>query len=316
MSIFWLCAAVALFLVGRYGTTQMKPSSLGGVAFGFCQLGMLACLGLAFFALFDPPPPSSIPVSGGLERVGLWTALALGGPIILGLLAASLHRRHRLGKDDLVTAQLTLSLDRAAGLVHITERGQVMTHRVAIGRLVIDVAPYEENSHQRAVVTVRQWPASKQLSPETAARGMADVLKTDVYINTARDVTGWLRRHPGIELDAETIRRDWNAQVDAMVRYVRGQRLVDGKPAVEAWVAGDGPSLDYLVIEQDGRVFGGVGEEPLIERITTPLASDGARRIRVTIGDFRPTFALDNDQVAVVGKLHARGLLSVEKQAL
>jgi hypothetical protein len=191
-----------------------------------------------------------------------------------------------------------------------------MAHRVAVGRLVIGVAPYEENSHQRAVLTIRQWPASKHLSPETAARGMGDVLKTDVYINTAKDVTGWLRGHPGIELDAESIRRDWHAQVDAMVRYARGQRLVDDKPAVETWVASDGPSLDYLVIEQDGRVFGGVGPEPLIERVTAPLVSDGARRIRVAIGDVHPTFALDNDQVAAVGKLHARGLLSVEKQAL
>ncbi|MGA7437034.1 MAG: hypothetical protein WBW32_02765 [Luteibacter sp.] len=66
-----------------------------------------------------------------------------------------------------------------------------------------------------------------------------------------------LRIHQGIELDASRVNRDWQATTDAFVRYYREQRQVRGMPTVEAWDATDGATLPYLVIEPDGRMYGG-----------------------------------------------------------
>lgn len=315
MTVFWLVLAALLMFYARFGTGRIKSDNVADVAARAAQVAMLGCLALAFFSLFDRPAPSTYSGAGDL-----WKSLSMmcGALLVvvlacMAVLTASRHRR--LGRDELVTAELTLRLDRAEGVVHVSERGQLMAHRIGAGRLMVDVTPYETDSAVRAGLAFRQWPAAGSLAPETAAKGVAHVLTTDVYINTAKAIRAWLRRHPDIELDADVVRLRWQQAVDGMVRHARAQ-LPAGKVEVESFVPYDGPSLDYLAIMADGRVFAGVGEETLVEHVTRPLLSDGGRRIRVELGDFRPSFVLGPDQVSVVQRLHGKGLLFLTNGAL
>jgi hypothetical protein len=299
----------------RFGANRIQSENLSDIATRAATVAMLACLGLAFSSLFDRPASSSYSSTGEL-----WKSFGMVGSALLFVVVACMavftaSRHRRLGRDELVTAELTLRVDRAEGVVHVSERGQLMTHRIGAGRLMVDVAPYETDSAVRAGLVFRQWPAASSLAPETAAKGVAHVLTTDVYINTAKAIRAWLRRHPGIELDADVVRMKWQQAVDGMVRHARAQ-LPPGKVAVESFVPYDGPSLDYLAIMSDGRVFTGVGEETLVEHVTRPLLSDGGRRIRVELGDFRPSFVLGPDQISVVQRLHGKGLLTITNEAL
>jgi hypothetical protein len=313
MTVFWLIVAGALMLYSRFGTHGFKSDTLGQLVFNASQIAMLGCIGLAFFALFDQPSPSSSFAGPGRN---FWPTLGvLGGGlvalVVAGMTIVGTLRRQRLGRSELTTPELTLRLDEAEGVVHINERGQLMTHRIPIGRLGVDVAPYENDSQKRAGLVFRQWPNSGKMSPETAARGVAEVVRMDVWADTARDVTAWLRRHPGIELDADVVRLKWQRTVDAMVRHAREQGSAGKKLALEAWVAYDGPALDYLAIGVDGHVVAGTGEETLVESVDRPLVSDGKSRVQVAVGDRFPVFALGSDQVTALQKLHAKGLVNI-----
>lgn len=134
-----------------------------------------------------------------------------------------------------------------------------------------------------------------------------------MWHDTARDVLAWLRLHPDIEFNAEVRRREWQADCAVLVRHCQEQRIADGKPAVELWNLIDGPAIQYLVIEKDGKAYGGIGEEAFLERITAPLVSDGGKRLKVAIGDFHPVFTLSIDQVGILQKLHAKGLIALER---
>lgn len=314
MTVFWLVVAAGLMFFGRFGTDRIKSDNVGDMVFRASQIAMLAALGMAFFSLFDRPSRSSSPMPGPGDD--FWPTIGgllavLVGLWVVGMVVVRLFRRRRLRRDELNTPELTLTLDRAAGRVVVTPRGSVSAHPVAVGRMVVDVSHYEDDGQQRAKLSIRQWPAAGSLSPGTAQRGMHEVVRLDVWKDTARDVVGWLRLHPGIELDAGRVNRDWQASTDALVRYCREQRLASGKPALELWEATDGPSLSYLVIEADGRMYGGVGEHPLIERLDPPLMSKGGNQVSAFIGDHCPMFALSADQVAIIQRMQAKGLLSV-----
>lgn len=311
MTVFWLILAAALLVFGRLGTRRVNNSGLGEVLFGVSQLAMLGCLALAFFSLFDRPPPAAAPTI----THHFWTTLGAfaGGAVavvVVGMTLVSGLRHLRLGRDEVVTPELTLRLDHQDGAVHLHEPGTLVAHRIGMGRLLVDVAPYEVDGHARTRLVFRQWPASRALSPETAATGMAEVLRVDVYANTARDVVGWLRRHPGIELDAPAVRREWQQTVDAMVRHAREQCRTT-RPALETWTAYDGPSLDYLAIGPEGQVFSGTGEHTLVEPVERPLVTDGKRRVQVAVGNRFPVFDLTDSQVGVLRMLRGKGLVEV-----
>lgn len=137
------------------------------------------------------------------------------------------------------------------------------------------------------------------------------MLRADVYANPARDLEAWLHHHPDVLANTGRLNREWRAGVDALVRYCREQRTVAGSPAVELWSATDGPSVNYLAIEKDGRVFGGVGEHPALESVTVPLSSDGGRQLGFMLGNARTYFSMTDDQVKIVQKMHGKGLLSI-----
>jgi len=45
------------------------------------------------------------------------------------------------------------------------------------------------------------------------------------------------------------------------------------------------------------------GEETLREQVTRPMLSDGGRRVRVELDDFRPLFVFGPDQISMVQRL-------------
>lgn len=309
MTIVWLVIAAGLMFYGRFGTDRIKSDNWGEVAFRASQIAMLGCLGLAFFSLFDRPssttytghdPWTSIGMLGG----GL-LALVLGGMALVGVI-----RHRRLGKDELVTPELTLRLDKKEGVVHLSQRGRMEAHTVKVGRVVVEVSPFETEGAHRAGLVFRQWPKAGSLSPQTASRAMTTVMELEVYINTAKAVRRWLDRHPGVEFDADVVRLQWQQKVDAMLRHARGQ-VPKGKVVVESFVAYDGPALDYLAVLADGRMVAGAGEDTLLEPVTQPLVSDRTRRIQVCVGNRSPIFVLSNDQVDLLRKLRDKGTVSV-----
>lgn len=316
MTVFWLVVAAALMFYARFGTDRIKSDNMADVAARAATVAMLGCLGMAFFSLFDLPAhhdlsPSS-PDAAFWPTIG-WLVAACAGLFVAGWMVVAGFRHRRLGRDELSTPHLTLKLDRAAGLLHIIQPGQLLAERATVGRLLVDVAPYETDSQKRAQLVFRQWPASRSLSPDTATRGIAEVARLDVWHDTARDVLAWLRRHPEVEFNRDVRRQQWQADCAVLVRHCQEQRTGNGKPAVELWNLIDGPAIQYLVIEKDGKAYGGIGEEAFLERITAPLVSDGGKRLKVAIGDFHPVFTLSIDQVGILQKLHARGLIALER---
>ncbi|MDQ7994600.1 MAG: hypothetical protein AAGC76_01970 [Luteibacter sp.] len=309
MTMFWLVLAGALMLFGRFGTHSTKSDGLGGVLFGFSQLAMLGCLGLAFFSLFDRPTSTSFTGPSPWASVGMvgggLLAIVLAGMALVGVI-----RHRRMGKDELVTPELTLRLDTAEGVVHLSARGRMETHRMALGRMVVEVSPFETEGAHRARLVFRQWPTAGSLSPETAQRAMATVMELEVYINTAKAIRAWLDRHSGVELDASVVRLQWQQKVDAMLRHARAQ-LPNGKVVVESFVAYDGPSLDYLAVLADGRMWAGAGEETLLEPVTRPLVSDRSRRVQVSVGNRYPVFTLSHDQIDALRHLRDKGAVMV-----
>jgi hypothetical protein len=312
MTVVWLVLAAICMFYGRFGTHKIKSEGWGETVFGASQVAMLACLGLAFFSLFDRPAPASASPSGGSEfgQMVTWTIAAIGGPVLLGIVVTSVLRFRRMGKDELSTPELTLAYDRAEGVVHVSERGQMATHRIVAGRLLLELSPYETEGVMRTGLVLRQWPGASSLSPQTAQKAVVEVLRTDVYSTTGKALRAWLNRHADIEFDADVVKLKWQQKVDAMLRHARGQ-VPSGKTAVESFVAYDGPSLDYLAVMSDGKVFAGTGQETLVEEVARPLVSDGGRRVQVSVGNAYPTFSLTDDDIARLRKLRTKQKVEV-----
>lgn len=316
MTIFWLILAAVLMFYGRFGTDRIKDDNWAEVAFRASQIAMLGCIGLAFFSLFDPPARSTPPIQGpGADfwsTIG-WLVAVLVGLWVIGALVISSFRRRRLSRDELATPKLTLSLNRSTGMVLLTERGSVMVHRVPLGRLVVDLKPYDEDGAKCARVRLSEWTSGKDgrlYNPQRTDTNLKRLVEVDTYINNARDIVGWIRRHPGVELDAAAVRQTWDQACQDVLRFCRGQKAVDGAPALELWSAADGPSLSYAVVGKDGRVFAGMGEHPVVEAVTMPLMSRG-RRLSVPVGGSTIAFDLTDREVGVVQALHAKGLVTV-----
>lgn len=311
--LFCLAGVALLFLAHRSAIHIPFEQLSSGLATYLQAAGILGLIAGGFCFLttdWQAVARDATPSSSTLSTFG-WTIAALAVPILGGMAVAGISRNRRVKRDDIDVQQFGLSLDRASGMVRITERGAIAVRTVPLGHLVVDVSPYEDEGQSRAQVTLREWPKDPALSPATAAGKVFTVLRADVYATPAKDLGAWLHHHPDVSANIERRDREWRTQVDALIRYCREQRTVNGAPAVELWSATDGPSVSYLVIEKDGRVCGAVGEHPALENITVPLLSDGRRKLGFILGDARPSFSMTNEQVTLVQKMHAKGLLTI-----
>lgn len=316
MSVFWLIAAIALLVTSRTVTHKIRPDGLANLVFGLCNLGMLACLGLAFFALMEPSRSTSGYPGQGADTL-IFMGKCLGGllaVIAVGWVIVAVQRGRRLQRDTFEGPDVSLSLDHAAGVVVISQRGHLAAHRVPLGHLVVEMKPYDDGDHKRARLVFKMWPKGSEgalLSPEKAAGAMMTLAEVHTWLNNARDALAWVRRHPGVELDAGAIRRAWDQATQDLLRYCRQQRSATGNPAVELHQFGDGPTLSYVAIEKDGQVLAGMGEHPSLEPVTLPLVPHGNRRVSVTITGTSVFFDLTDDQVRTLQRLQTTGQLRV-----
>nr|WP_063573062.1 hypothetical protein [Luteibacter rhizovicinus] len=312
--IFWCLVGIALLFIAHKSAVHIRFEQLSSGLAAYLQTAGILCLiagGFCFLTTdWQAVVSDATPSSSTLSMLG-WTVAAFAVPILAGMTFAGISRRRKVKRDEIDVQQFTVSLDRPNGVVRITERGAIAVRTVPVGHLIVDVAPYETEGQKRAQVTLREWPKDPTLSPATAAGRVVNVLRSDVYATPARDLEAWLHHHPGVPANPDRFNREWRAGVDALVRYCRQQRSVGGAPVVELWSATNGPSVSYLAIEKDGRVFGGVGEHPALESITTPLLSDGGRQLGFMLGNARPLFSMTDDQVKIVQKMHGKGLLSI-----
>jgi len=314
LGILWCLAGVILLVLANKSAIHIPFEQLSSGLAAYLQAAGILCIiagGFCFVTTdWQAAFTAATPSSSTLSMVG-WTVVAFAVPIAGGMTFAGISRSRRVRRDDIDVQQFALSLDRSAGVVRITERGAIAVRTVPIGHLVVDVSPYENEGQKRAQVTLREWPKDTSLSPSTAVGKVTTVLRADVYAHPAKDLGAWLRHHADVPANIDQRNTEWRAQVDALVRYCREQRTVAGSPAVELWSASDGPSVSYLAIEKDGKVFGAMGEHPALESITLPLFSDGGRTLGFMLGTLRPQFSMTDEQVAVVQKMHGKGLLSI-----
>jgi hypothetical protein len=312
--IFWCVVGIVLLFLAHKSAVHIRFEQLSSGLAAYLQAAGILCLiagGFCFLTTdWQTAFTAAAPSSSTLSIFG-WTLAAFAVPILGGISVAGISRSRRVRRDDIDVQQFSLSLDRSAGTVRITERGALEVRTVPIGHLVVDVSPYETDGQERASVTIREWPKDPTLSPATAAAKVKALLQADIYAHPAKDLEAWLHNHPDVPANPDRFNREWRAGVDALVRYCRQQRSVGGAPVVELWSATNGPSVSYLTIEKDGQVFGGVGEHPALEAITGPLFSDGGRQLGFMLGNARPSFSMTDDQVKIVQKMHAKGLVSI-----
>jgi hypothetical protein len=312
--ILWCLLGVILLVLAHKSAVNIRFEQLSSGLAAYLQAAGILCLiagGFCFLttdwnAAFNAATPSSSTVS-----IFGWTVAAFAVPILGGMVVTGISRKRRLKRDGIDVQQFSLSLDRSKGVVRITERGALAVRSVPVGHLLVEVAPFETEGQKRAQVTLKEWPQDSTLSPVTAAGKVATLLSADVYAGPARDLGAWLNHHANVAANIDRVNRAWRVVVDGLVRYCREQRTAGGAAAVELWSATDGPSVSYLVIEKDGKVWGAMGEHPALESISLPLLSDGGRKLGFVIGSHRPEFSMTDDQVALVQKMHAKGVLSI-----
>jgi hypothetical protein len=311
--LFCLGGVILLFLAHQSAVHIRFEQLSSGLAVYLQTAGFLCLIAGGFCFLttdWQAALTAATSSSSTLSMFG-WTVAAFAVPILGGMTVAGISRSRKVKRDDIDVQQFSLSLDHSNGVVRLTERGALAVRSIPVGRLVVDISPFENEGQKRATVTLREWPKDSTLSPATAAGKVTTVLRSDVYATPARDLEAWLHHHPEVQTNTDRLNRDWRAGVDALVRYCREQRTVAGSPAVELWSATDGPSVSYLVIEKNGQVSGAVGEHPSLEHITAPLLSDGGRRLGFMLGDARTYFSMTDEQVSTVQKMHGKGLLSI-----
>lgn len=312
--ILWCLAGIAVLFLAHKSSIHIPFEQLSSGLAAYLQAAGILCLiagGFCFLTTdWHAVVSDASPSSSTLTIFG-WTVAAFAVPILGGMSVTGITRIRKVKRDDIDVQQFALSLDRSKGVVRISERGALTIRTVPVGHLVVDVSPYEHEGQKRASVTLREWPGDPALSPATAAGKVKTLLRADVYAHPAKDLGAWLHHHADVSANIDQRNTEWRGQVDALVRYCREQRTVTGSPAIELWSATDGPSVNYLAIEKDGRVSGAVGEHPALEPIKGPLSSDGGRKLGFMLGNARPSFSMTDDQVSTVQKMHGKGLLSI-----
>jgi len=254
------------------------------------------------------PSSSTLQTLGWLCGVcaAVWTTTAL----IAGTL-----RRSQLRQDTFSRSMLTLSVDRLAGVVHVSHEGNIIPGKLGLGRLVVDTPVIEKHDERQWVsVTFLEWPPEQpgtRMAPDVARRRLRTVCKVDMPVATAKCLTDWLRYHPEVSPNEARLRKEWADECQALLRYCQQQRTSGGAAAVEVYRFTEGPSIAYLVIEQDGRVLSAAGAHPTLSTPFGVLMSNGLK-LAVLVDSGQLTFELNAPQVRELQRLLAKGLVTVE----
>ncbi|MDF4024640.1 hypothetical protein P3W24_06675 [Luteibacter sp. PPL201] len=229
------------------------------------------------------------------------------------------HSRSQLKQDIFSRSMLTLSVDRAAGIVHISREGNIIPEKLGLGRLVVDVPVLDKHDERQWVqVAFLEWPTAPtgtRTDPDVARRRLRTVCKVDMPIATAKRLTDWLRYHPEVSPDEGKLRKEWTDECQALLRYCQQQRTGGGTPAVEAYRFTEGPAIAYLAIEQAGHVLSATGTRPALATPFGVLMSNGMKLAVDTDGG-RIAFELKAPQVRELHRLQAKGLVIVENRNL
>jgi hypothetical protein len=320
MTIFWLVVAAALLVASRTVPLRIKSTGFGEAVSGLCSVAMLACLGLAFFALFDTPSRPTYGYAGPMDftipkvligflgvGVAVWTFMAM---------MSRASRSKAAAGDDFRSPLVSLTVDRVAGVVRLTRRDSVIASSIPIGRMVIDVIDVGDGPADLAKVTVsRRHPpflGEIRLSPESMVREGSVVFDDFISPSFARPLVKWRDAHPDLAPPAsEDI--EWREATDGLLRYVRQQRKAAKDPALEFWTIGNGPWLNYLVVEEDGSVLVASGEHPPLVIHAAHLRAD-LTTIDTEVNNKWWTFPLDARKVSVLQRLQSRGVLTLERR--
>jgi hypothetical protein len=317
MSIFWLIVAACLLVVSRTAPQRIKSTGVGEAVFGLCNIAMLACLGLAFFALFDTPARSTYgyagPEDSTLPKVFL-TFLGVGVTVWVAMAIMSRASRQKAASgDEFRSSQLTLNLDQGAGLVRLTRPDSVVVQPVPMNRLRIDVVHVTDGPSKQSLVTLSEAPLPELggmlLSPEYITESTKVIYSGLVEGAVGRALARWRDSHPGIGQATGVVIR-WKDASEGLLRFVRQQRTQGQAPAVELWKFGNGPYLYYLAIEADGNVVTAKGDHPSLAPHAALLRADSAC-LDTEVDGYRWTFGISAHQADALKKLQTKGLITL-----
>ena len=317
MTIFWLVVAAGLLVASRTVPQRIRSTGLGEAAFGLCNVAMLGCLGLAFFALFDAPSRSTYgyagPMDATIPKVFL-TFLGVGAAVwgAMAMMSRASRRKAASG-DEFRSSQLTLTLDHGAGLVRLTRPDSVVVQPVPMNRLRIEVVHVTDGRAKQSLVTLSEAPLPELggmlLSPEYITESTKVIYSGMVEGAVGRALARWRDSHPGIgQATGGDIR--WKEASEGLLRFVRQQRTQSQAPVVELWKFGNGPYLYYLAIEADGNVATAKGDHPSLSPHAGLLRADSAC-LETEVDGYRWTFGMSARQVDALKKLQAKGLITL-----
>ena len=316
-AMFWWAVMVALIVFSWTGAKRIRPSGLGDVVFSLCHIGALVCLGAGFVALLDRSTTPSIYYGGPTDWVPL---KIIGGIVVVGACVwipmwwlGRASRAASLNKNDFNTASLSLSIDRAAGIVRLAHPGSAVVEKLPLGRVQVQADSFNDITGQAvARLTIREWPKAEEnhLFPVAALSARArTVHEAHVPAWTAKALMRWLDAHPELSPDLQRMEGEWTSACDGLLRYCRQQRDTGTATVIEKMVFSDGPALTYLCIEADGRWLVGTGPHPELMVMSGPLAVAG-RTVVLDVPE-RHVFELDDGEVRALQSLQARGVLAV-----
>lgn len=317
--VLWLLFpvfAIAGYFLPRKATSDALADM---TAYAGAVLSLVCAVG-GFLALGYGPTQSTVGSYGSGQETGfVWRfGIAI---VVLAVLAnwASnrLLNRGRGKQDDrtLKTSSFTLALDAEGHSVTITTPDAVRADKALAGRLLLSLTTTGDRVRVRVFeVTLPHYLHEKWSGFEPSEGAMRTLLDTTATPWDARALARWYTRHKKTLAPDETrARTEWDADCAALVRVCRDQRTGQGVPAMEAWAFLPGPTIRYLVIDADGRLFSATGDAPDLAQVHGRIQASGDRIQLVTDAGPVMQFKLDREQVAALQRLQSVGCLAVEQ---
>ena len=279
LSYFLWALVLPLALFGRFGTRRVESAFLGDAAVYLSGIASVCCVFGGFFAMLYSRESTS---TGG----GPWFAGQEGGVVlkwgiavvVLAVLAnfganaliKTARRKAPPAPEFLKTDELHISIDPGQHTVSIAAPPSGPSTQALAGRLVLSMhRPEIYTGRIRMTLTELVLPHFFQeiWTGTPHAKGSSRVVfSADLPEDNAWALKHWFAAHAAVlGPDEATAKKSWDTRCAALLEQCRQQRQASHAPASETFKFGFGPSIDYAVVEADGRHFVAHGDVPELQ---------------------------------------------------
>ena len=224
----------------------------------------------------------------------------------------SVHSTNRKRSTDPVfeCGYVTLSVDEKNGTLHVFHPTDVTPKVLSLANVGVETQFFGkgEGKNTDSKTSIVAWPASKSgmLNPWTARDRAEKIMDVWAPMHVGKAIEAWVKKHP-IGPDWTNHNATWKKETDDLLRYCREQRSARGRPAIECWRFEDGPSIEYIIIEQDGTAMIAEGVSPHLEPVQGLSARE--QKLSVRVSGHNLDFKLTYDQIREIQRLQANGKL-------